>query len=359
MSTVTDTITTCPNFQGLLVDHFDTCPASRRPESPLFSWLYSAINRSNLRNIINPVPGRKRTVTLVYDQPVSTSDVQDVPSCDRICDASTPRGDLNAEFTIECTDGKYVEEQIRLSDWNESCRSDGNIIASKIMNMIDGLMPVLYEKVAAAMGPLLGGWSADVTNSWINTDDFLEVATEIASSDNPNFQALQRLSAAIMQSGYCRERALIGGIDLFMYQQVMRAGCCTEFGVDLLTMIARHGEATGYDRYVATEFGNDVSLLIQAGSVQLLTYNAVTPLINNIGGLVDLDMTYRNYFEAIIQDPATGFPLDISVKSDCGVVDIVITGTVKPVGLPLDMYPEGHPNEGVTFASGVQVVNPA
>ena len=157
-----------------------------------------------------------------------------------------------------------------------------------------------------------------------------------------------------MQTGYCNSTLLVGGSDLYSYWQLMRAGCCTEFGVDALEIMRLYGEATAYDRYVATEFGNDTSLLLQAGSVQLLTYNAVTPLIQNIG-VGDLDMTYRNYFEAIILDPYTGFPVDISIKSDCGVVDIVMTATTKPVALPFDLYPEGHPNEGVNFAAGVQV----
>lgn len=355
MSTVTTAITTCPNLQARLVDYFATCPASRRPESPLYNFLYSGINRSNLRNIVNPVPGRKRTVTLVYDQPVPTSEVSAVASCDRVCDATTERGDLNADYTIECTDGFYVEEQVRLSDWNESCRSDGEVLAAKLMNMLDGLMARVYQATAEAMPPLLGGWSADVNAAWVDADDFLNGAT--LASGNVSPQMFQRINVAKMQSGYCQPTVGVGGTDLYMYWQLMRAGCCSEQGVDMLRILEQYGEAFSYDRYVATEFGNDVSLLIQAGSIQLLTYNAVTPLLNNIGSLVDLDMTYRNYFEAIILDPLTGTPVDLTIKSDCGVVDIVMTVTTKPVGLPLDLYPTGHPNEGVNFAAGVQVVN--
>lgn len=353
MSTVTTAITTCPNLQARLVDYFATCPASRRPESPLYNFLYSPANRSNLRNIINPVPGRKRTVTLVYDQPVVTSDVEAVTSCDRICDATTERGDLNEDYTIECTDGFYVEEQIRLSDWNESCRSDGEIMAAKLANMLDGLMARVYQATAEAMPPLIGSWSSDVDAAWLDADEFLQVTTK--TSGAPNTQALERLNAAKMQTHFCRDTVGVGGIDMFMYWQLMRAGCCSNGGVDMLRLLELYGEAFAYDRYVATEFGNDVSLLLQVGSIQLLTYNAVTPIMNNIGSLVDLDMTYRNYFEAIILDPLTGTPVDLSIKSDCGVVDIVMTVTTKPVGLPLDIYPEGHPQEGVVFATGIQV----
>jgi hypothetical protein len=142
-----------------------------------------------------------------------------------------------------------------------------------------------------------------------------------------------------------------------MYYQLSRVGCCADNGIDALAALNTYGEVTTYDRYVAAEFGNDVSLMLQAGSTQLLTYNAVTPAIVNLGGLGELDMTYRNYFEAIILDPLTGFPVDLSIKSDCGVVDIVMTATAKPVALPFTLYPEGHPNEGVNFAAGIQVAN--
>lgn len=360
MSTILNTITTCPNLQGWLADYFATCPASRRPGSPLFNFLFSDANRFNLRDLrgaVNPVPGRKRTVELVYDQPVSTSDVLAVPSCDRICDATTERGDASVTYTIECTDGFYVEEQWRLSDWNESCRSDGDILIRKLANMLDGLMARVYQATAEAMPPLLGGWSSDVNPLWIDADDFLEVSTEKASSDDLNVQAYQRIANAKMQSGYCLPTFIVGGIDLYGYWQLMNAGCCTQDGIDALAILNQLGETVTYDRWVAAEFGNDVSLMLQAGSLQLLTYNAVTPLITNLGGLGDLDMTYRNYFEAIINDPLTGFPVDLSIKSDCGVVDIVMTATSKPVALPFTLYPEGHINDGVNFASAIQVVN--
>lgn len=354
MSTVTTAICTCPNLQGALVEYFQTCPITRRPQSPLFSFLNSTDNRSNLRSVINPTGGRKRTITLTYDQPVAVSDANAIASCDRVCDAETHRGDLCVDYTIECTDGFYVEEVVTLSDWNESCRDNGSLMISKIANLLDGLMARMYQKVAEDMPPLLGGWSADVNASWVDADDFLNVATASSGTFSP--QAFERIDLAKMQTGYCAPTFLVGGSDLFSYYRLMRAGCCSDQGLDALAILGLYGEAVAYDRYVATEFGNDVSLLLQTGSIQLLSYNAVTPLITNVG-VTDLDMTYRNFFEAIILDPVTGFPIDLSIKQDCGDVHIVLTAAAKPVALPFDLYPEGHPNNGVNFAAGIQVVN--
>ena len=353
MSTILTTITSCPSLQGWLTDYFASCPAARRPESPLFNFLYSDANRSNLRSVVNPLPGRKRTVELVYDQPVAVADVSVVASCDRVCDATTERGDASVSYTIECTDGLYVEEKIRLSDWNESCRSDGDVMVRKLANMLDGLMAKVYQVTAEAMPPLLGGWSSDVTPTWLDADDFLQGEVETAAG-GVSQQMFQRLDIAKMQSGYCLPTFITGGTDLYGYYKLMQAGCCTTQGVDALAILNQMGQAVTYDRYVATEFGNDVSLMLQVGSAQLLTYNAVTPAIQNLGGLGELDMTYRNYFEAIINDPLTGFPVDLSIKSDCGVVHVVMTATSKPVALPFDLFPANHPNEGVNWLAGIQ-----
>lgn len=164
----------------------------------------------------------------------------------------------------------------------------------------------------------------------------------------------QRVNIAKMQSGYCLPTFVTGGTDIYGYYQLMQAGCCTAQGVDALAILNQLGFAATYDRYVATEFGNDVSLMLQVGSAQLLTYNAVTPAIVNLGGLGELDMTYRNFFQAIIQDPLTGFPVDLSIKQDCGDVHIVMTATSKPVALPFTLMPASHPNEGVNWLAGIQ-----
>jgi len=353
MSTIFNTVTSCPAFQGWLTDYFATCPMSRRPGSPLFNFLYSDINRSILRNIINPVPGRKRDATLVYDQPVVVDDVNVVASCDRVCDATTERGDASVTYTLECTDGLYVEEQWRLSDWNESCRSDGDVLVRKLANMLDGLMAKVYEKTATELPPLLGGWSSDVNPTWIDVDDFLNGDT-VTAAGAVQAEFFQRLNIAKMQSGYCLPTFITGGTDIYGYMQLMNAGCCTVQGVDALAIMNQLGQSVSYDRYIATEFGNDVSVMLQVGSAQLLTYNAVTPAITNLGGLGELDMTYRNYFEAIVNDPLTGFPVDLSIKSDCGVVHIVMTATSKTVALPFTLMPTGHPNEGVNWLAGLQ-----
>jgi len=157
-------------------------------------------------------------------------------------------------------------------------------------------------------------------------------------------------------TNFCAPTFVVGGYDLYAYYTLMKAGCCTQDGIDALAILAQQGEVVTYDRAVANAFGNDVSVMLQLGSAQLVTYNAVTRPIQ-IGGLADLDMSYRNFWEGIIVDPITGLPIDVSIKQDCGDVHIVMTATTKPVALPNDLFPAGHQMEGVNYITGIQVVN--
>lgn len=356
MSTVTTTIQPCPALQDALNRWFQVC-VNKRQETPLLNFLLSAENSSGVRQVVNPVGGKKRQVQLIYDQVIPVSEVSAVASCDRVCDATTERGDLVATYEIDCTDGFYVEGKINLADWNESCRDNNEVIASRLQLMIDALVQKVATEVAADMNPLIGDWSTDVSGAGItvDADGFINVST-LSSGVNVNPLAYQQIAMAKMMTGFCAPTFVVGGSALYQYYELMKAGCCTTNGVDAMAILAQQGEAATYDRWVAAAFGNDVSLMLQLGSAQLLTYNAVTrPLA--IGGLGDLDMTYRNYWEGIIVDPISGLPIDISIKNDCGVVHVVLTATVKPVALPNDMWPAGHHLEGVNYLTGIQVVN--
>lgn len=363
MSTTGTTINPCPVIQSALVQWFNTCPSSRRLQTPTLVWANSPQNKSGINQIIQPTSGKKRTVELVFTQPAPASDLSAVESCDKVCDATTERGDEVVQYTIACTDGVSINRKIRVTDWNESCKSDGAIIMEVMQGMLDTLMAgvggdtnSVAEKQATELNPLLGNWSSDVDPSWLTVDEFLEVATK-DSNGKVDFQWLERLNLAKAMTNYCGNTLITGGSDLYSAWRLVNAGCCTNDGLDALSLVNQFGEAVVYDRFVAAEFGNDVSLLLQSNSIQLLNVTWNTPLLG-LGSMVDLDLTYRNGFQTVIQDPVTGIFVDLNIKEDCGVVHIVMTATTKTVGLPNNLYPAGHPLEFVTFANGIQVVNP-
>ena len=355
MSTVTASVTTCPTLQASLNAYFETCQFTNFG-SPMLEFLYSDANRTGIQQLVNPASNKKRTVELVYDQPI-WDEATTVADCDKVCDATTDRGDLSTSYYIDCTDGRQIEGRIRTSDWNLSCRNNPEVIQSRIMKMILSLEDSIAEKTAQELPPLVGGWSTDSVDSGltIDVDDFLVVATKL-SGGNVDPQFWQSIDLATMQAGYCNGQFVTGGSQLFQAMRLFNAGCCADQGLDVAEMQRLYGRAVTFDRWVAQEFGDDVSLIFQPGSTQLLTYTATDPMLNDIG--LDIDLSYRNFWEGIIVSPRAGLPMDISLKNDCGVIHIVITCTTKAIGLPVDMFPVGHPLVDVNYLTAVQVTNP-
>lgn len=356
MSTAGTSIVSCEAIQRPLNEFFATCPSTRRTGTPTLIYTNSPQNKSGISSVINPVSGKKMTAVLTYTQPRPITDVESVASCDAVCDATDEVGDLSATYTIDCTDGLRISEKINLRDWNESCKGNNTMIMEKLANMLDALIPAVAQKQAQELNPLIGNWSSDVNPSWITADEFLEVQTE-TSTGALYPQGFERINLAKVQTGFCNGTLITGGTDIYSYWRLMNVGCCTADGLDALALLNAYGEAVVYDRWIAAEFGNNVSLMIQNQSIQLLTATWNAPMLD-LGGMVDLDMTYRNGFSTVIIDPISGIPVDIKIKQDCEVVHIVMTATTKTVGLPNNMYPAGHPNEFVNFVTGMQVTNP-
>lgn len=354
MSTVTDSVVPCPNIQGPLNEFFETCDLGRI-DSPVLNFLNSPENTTGIRQLVSRVNGRIATVELTYTQTVPESDVSAVESCEVNCTATTDRGDLKTDYTIDCTDGLEVEGRFNAVDWINSCTSDGQAIFNLFRNMLGGLMNATARKVAEDLNPLIGTWAPG--GGTLTVDDFLEVEIVKATSGDLQPRAYQTIANNKMLSAYCTPTFIAGGLDLYGYYQLMRAGCCNNEGVDNMAVLMQMGELVAFDRFMMETYGNDVSLMFGLRAVQLLTYNSVTPLIQNIG-LADLDMTYRNGWSGIIIDPVTGLPVDVRIKEDCGIIHIVMRLTVKPVGLPNDLVHAGHALEGVNFLGGIQVVAP-
>lgn len=355
MSTVTSAIaSTCPAFQGMLQDYLRMCNKSGLPGSANFEFLASPLNRSNINEIVHFARGRKRVARLIYDQPILPGGAATPTGWAPTCTATTERGDLAVEYDINYDDAREFEERIDEADWVESCRDGGELIFGKIMRLVDATMTSLYAKVAEEMPPLLGGWASTVT---VDADDFLNVATEKPSSADLNPAAYMDLAIAKQKTGFCAPTFIVGGTDLFRYYKMMQVGCCTADGIDALAMLRQNGEAIAYDHYIETEFGADTSIMLQLGSVQLLHFNNFSNSPTDLGVLGLSSDSVRIGWNGVILDPTTGWPLDISIKYDCNVYQIVVRGYAKPVSLPFDMFGEGSVFEGVNWATGIQVVN--
>lgn len=350
MSTVTDAVTTCPQLQARLNENFLVCNTYGVDRITVLPYLYSSENRSGMDFRVSPVPGKKRTLLMVYGQVIDDSEVDTKDTCDKTCTATTERGDLSQEYTIDCG-GYIIESLIDPVAWLESCTSNFEWASDQILKMVAAMDNKISKAVVTDLGGLIGNYASDVAT----TGDALVIQTLKTGSSDINPTAWYDVDFAI-QATYCAPGFIGSAQTLYKYARLMEAGCCASQGLDLGQIMNTFGKAVTYDQHVHETYGTNMAFLLQQGAIQLLTLNM------NGGTLTDMPQIAvgpgaGTYYEAIINSPFTGLPYDLTVKYDCGKLHIILEANVQPVGMPLDMFPSGNTFEGVTYANWIQVNN--
>ena len=313
---------------------------------PFFDFLWSQQNRTGIQQRIVPGGGKTRTLQLVYDQRILESESQAVSSCDQDCTATSVRGNLSADYTIDCTGIKF-EELITPSDWRTICESNDMIYERKVQRLIDAAVRKQASLYATQAGALLGGWASDVQNV---SSDYLVINTQKAGSTDINPGFLQDIDMAAMQSGYCNGRVIFGNVDLFKKYGTMQAGCCSNQGVDLSQMLAQYNTAVLYDYRVAA-----VAQTLEANSSWLVMPQALQPIYLTMNDN-NMQLIGANYFKTVIYD-RSGMPLDFTVSDNCGAISLIVTARSKVVSLPLDLFAPGDRMEGVNYFAGIKTTN--
>lgn len=357
MSTVTSAVTTCPSLQQGLEEIFNDCGASMQVDNmPLLQFLYSPENRTPFGTRLSPAPGKKRTILAVYEQLIADSEVDTISTCDTTCTATTERGDLSQEISMDC-DGYQIEGLFDRTSWVDSCKDNYGVIMRTIMRMIGALDMKVSKAIVTEVYDLAGSWDAAVANQATVTGEALIVETlQASTSYTPNPLAWEEISLALNQTGYCAAPFIASGALLYKYNRLLEAGCCSTSGLDLGSLFNLYGRAVAWDRHWEDTYGAEMAITLLPGAVQLGTLNmnggteTDLPYINVVNG-------QSNYFETIINSPYTGLPYDLNVKYDCGKVHVVVAGRVKAFGLPFDIFPAGWHRENVTYANLIQVSN--
>lgn len=354
MSTVTTTIVPCPSLQEDLNRYFMSCHLNPQPMA-LVPFLLSPENSSGIRQLVNPGVGKKRTVQLVYDQQIPVSEVSSVADCGLNCTATTKRGNLSADYEIDCTDGEELEELIELTDWMESCRNNTDLINSRVLSMMNTVAKAINQKTVGELNGIIGDWAAsvdpDVGN--INADGFLELPTSV--SGNPAPYTFQDINLAKELTEFCNATFMVGGIDWYRYMRLIQSGCCADYGIELGDLFARFGHAVAFDKDFNSAFGADTAVILQLGSAQLLTLNYAMNMDAPTFGSIDFAAA-SNYFSTQLIHPASGIPMDVIFSNSCGAISIVVRATTKLVALPNDLYPAGDDLEGVNWVTGLKSV---
>jgi hypothetical protein len=356
MSTSGTGLYDCPDIQAEVTDYFQTCDAAFLPDpAPLNEFLWSAANRSGIQQVFTPGENKIRKLYLRYDKRLLESEVEEVEDCDRVCTATTKRGDATQLYEIDTCDKLRVSEVMNAEDFKKACRGNMEIVNKKMRIMMNALVRAVASKMTYLTFAHFGGWSTTVdpqiSDGGIET---FTLNTLKAGSTDINPTAMVDLDMAIQQNGFCSGVAIFAGTTLAKYAQIMNAGCCSNQGIDLQQIMANHGYAVVYDRRVQAQFADAIhAIAIGLGALQPVYY---TRNNDGLGDAVGLNVG-ANYQKQVIYEPSTGIPIDLTISDNCGALSIIMETVVDVKALPADLFAAGDYMTGVNWVNKIKVVN--
>lgn len=346
MSYLSEEYIQCEAIQKMLETEFSTC-LTPQESMPFLEAVLSTQAASGIKASVSG-DGKVKTVKVIYDQRLLESEAT-TGSGARTCTTNEETFNNYTSYTIDSTAWIKAEESFDTANLATVCTDDvQSMIAKKLQKIADVLERATATQVATQGVALYGEWGSMVTAD--NGSDELVVSTFIGSAANKvlDYTAMTEIDLALNQTGYCAPAIIVGGTTLYKYGQNIAAGCCSDTGVNILDKANQFGKAFMYDKRISAALASEnKSLVFQAGSLALLTYNEQSQ-VPNLGA---------NYAKFKIFSPRTGLPIDVIMSDDCGHISIIGYVCTKLVGLPTDRYKAGDEYEGVTLVNKILVTN--
>jgi len=338
----------CPNVQMSLGELF--IEVGQREQLPFLEFLLSPENAKMVRTEVAPGNGKLKTVQARWVQRLPETEVEEGGDI-LTCNSANTYGDSTTTYTVETTDTYIASQLINAAEIARHCQENSRYVLESIMRLMD----VIDRKVASAAAvqavAAIGAWGTEVEDFYTVTGDCLEVATMVGTNE-PNAFAIADIQQATRMANYPGAPIAFGGAAMQRYANAMAAGCCTQYGIDLLAITQQNGFGFAYDARLATAQGDQSHALVTtAGAIQWLSFNlaewntGITPTAGS------------NYSKTLVYTPA-GVPVDLTMKDDCGNLSIVLTTTGIVATLPTDIYEAGDKYAGVNYVNCVSIVNP-
>jgi hypothetical protein len=339
----------CPNVQMGLGELF--IEVGQREQLPFLEYLLSPENAKMIRTEVSPGNGKLKTVQARWIQRLPETEVEEGGNI-LTCSSENTYGDSTKTYTVEATDTYTASQLINAADIARHCQENSRYVLESIMRLMDVLDRKIASVAAAQAVAEIGSWGTDATGFFPTDGDCIEVAT-IGASGEVNPFALADITQAAQMANYPAAPIAFGGAAMQRYANAVKAGCCTNTGIDLLAISQQNGFGFAYDARIASAFGDQTHALVTtAGAIQWLSFNlaewnaGITPTAGS------------NYSKTLVYTPA-GVPVDLTMKDDCGNLSIVLTTTGIVAALPTDIYEASDKFAGVNYVNCVSIVNPA
>lgn len=350
MSVISSDYIQCETIQMKLNDEFETC-LTPLESMPFLEAVLSTQKALGISQSTSDGNGKVKNVKVVYDQRLLESEVT-AGSGARSCSSTAETFNNYANYTIDPTLWIKGEESFDVANLATVCTDDvQSMIAKKLNKIADAIERKIATQTANESIQWIGAWGTEPTSNYTITSDALVVPQyAVTATKQIDYTTLSTIDSALMMNGYCGQPIIVGGSKLWDYMKFANHGCCATSGVNVLDMANEYGKAVMWDKRVKNALGGDeYSLVFQAGSLALITYNEAAQ-VPNIGA---------NYAKFRINAPRTGIPIDVVMKDDCGHISIIGYANTKLVGLPNDLFKVGDEYRGVTYVNKIKVVNPA
>ena len=323
----------------------------QREQLPFLEFLLSPENTKLIRTEVSPGGGKLKTVEARWIQRLPETEVEEGGDI-LTCTSTNNYGDSTTTYTVDVTDTYTASQLINAADIARHCQENSRYVLESVMRLMD----VIDRKVASAAAVQavadIGEWGTEVEGYYTVTGDCLEIATRQSGGQALNEFALADILQATRMANYPGAPVVFGGAEMQRYANAVQAGCCTQFGIDLLAISQQNGFGFAYDSRVAAAQGSQLkNLVTTAGAIQWLSFNladwntGITPVAGS------------NYSKTLVFTPA-GVPVDLTMKDDCGNLSIVLTTTGKIVTLPTDIYESSDKYAGVNYVNCVEIANP-
>jgi hypothetical protein len=324
----------------------------QREQLPFLEFLLSPENTKLIRTEVSPGGGKLKTVEARWIQRLPETEVEEGGDI-LTCTSTNNYGDSTTTYTVDVTDTYTASQLINAANIARHCQENSRYVLESVMRLMD----VIDRKVASAAAVQavadIGNWGTEVEGYYTVTGDCLQIATRQTGGQALNEFALADILQATRMANYPGAPVVFGGAEMQRYANAVQAGCCTQFGIDLLAISQQNGFGFAYDSRVAAAQGSQLkNLVTTAGAIQWLSFNladwntGITPVAGS------------NYSKTLVFTPA-GVPVDLTMKDDCGNLSIVLTTTGKIVTLPTDIYESSDKYAGVNYVNCVQIANPA
>lgn len=329
MSHTSNSLITCPTLQDRLNDHFLKCDPTRlREPIPFLEFLTSPTNTSNvIQKQISAGNGKIRSVELVYEPRLNENEVS--TSAVQSCSAGSEAGQRSETYTLDTTVGSSYSEKFVLTSLAEICESDDSYIARRIQYGMDVMIRKMATTTMGQVNALKGAFGPNVAT--VNGSNELVVQTKKSNGDiDTNF--IEQISFAALDTAYCGIPYIFGYDEIHKAFKRVKAGCCATDGLNVGDFARNEGMVFFTDYRVADAFGANHFISVDAGALQLLTYNE----FQGPRGIRVIDT--EDYKQTIVRDPATGIPFDFTWKFDCGSIYMQLKLAHKLIGMPNDMF---------------------